>query len=103
MTRQMESWRVFRLVTTNIWLTVTAVDMRNTPPCGNTIIVPVSSSKGSVCGATPRATSVTREPWTFTGTSSERALARKAGLLGAAGFGAALVGEAASSLVVVEV
>src|ERR1700726_2962733 len=40
-------------------------------------MVLVCSSKGSVCGVTSRTTSVTREPCTFTGTSSETASARK--------------------------
>src|SRR5580700_4087437 len=76
-TRQIASWRVFKFVTTSIWLALTAVDILITAPCGNTIIVLVCSSNGSVRGATPRATSVTREPCTLTGTSRESASGRK--------------------------
>src|ERR1700674_4446575 len=95
----MASWRVLKFVTTNIWLAVTVVDILITPPCGNTIIVPVSSSKGSVGERARRATSVTREPWTFTGTSSERASARKVAPGAAVCFGGALVCEAGAAVV----
>jgi len=95
----MASCRDFRLVTTSICPTLTEVDMRSTPPCGNTIIVAVCSSKGSVCGVTSRTTSVTLEPWTFTGISSETASARTL-LPDCADFAGAPIFGTAASLVV---
>lgn len=60
-TRQIASWRDFRFVTTSIWPALTALIIRKTPPCGNTIIVVVCSSKGSVCCVTSDPV-LTREP-----------------------------------------
>jgi len=56
---------------------LTAVDILNTAPCGNTIIVTVCSSNGSVCGAAPREASMTRDPCTLTVTSRETASERE--------------------------
>jgi hypothetical protein len=61
-TRQIASDFVFAFVTTSICPTPTVVDIRSTAPCGNTIIVDVCSSNGSLFGSACPGTCVMREP-----------------------------------------